>query len=88
MSITQIQETLKNMSGDELAQTQNAVIVSSELDDDDRAAAIALIGQELQVRQTEGLGRKTGRFLNRHGEKIGLVAIGAVLGVQLGDGVN
>ncbi len=30
MSISQVQEALKNMSGDELAQVQNAIILASD----------------------------------------------------------
>ena len=44
-----------------------------------------LISREVRVRQTEGLGRKAERLWNRHGEKAGLVAIGALLGVWVGD---
>jgi len=80
-----MQETLKNMSGDELAQAPNAIIMSPEVSEDDRAGAFTLIGQKLQVRRNERLGRKAGRFWNRHGEKVGLIAIGALLGTELGD---
>ncbi len=85
MDTIQVQEVLKNMSGDEIAQTQNAVLMNQELSDEDRTAAVALIGSELQIRQTEGLGRKAERVWNRHGERIGLVAIGALLGTELSD---
>lgn len=85
MSIAEIQEVLKNMSGDELAQTQNAIVMSPDIDENDRAGALTLISKELQLRQTEGLGRKAERFWNRHGERVGLIAIGALLGVELGD---
>ena len=85
MDSIQVQEVLKNMSGDEIAQTQNAVLMNQDLSDEDRTAAVALIGNELRIRQTEGLGRKAERFWNRHGERVGLVAIGALLGTELSD---
>ena len=85
MDTIQVQEVLKNMSGDEIAQVQNAVLINQDVSDEDRTAAVALIGSELQIRQTEGLGRKAERLWNRHGERIGLVAIGALLGTELSD---
>ena len=44
-----------------------------------------LISREVRVRQTEGLGRKAGRFWNRHGDTVGKIAIGALLGDWVGD---
>lgn len=85
MSISQVQEALKNMSGDELAQAQNAIILASDSHPTDAAAAMALISQDVHIRQNEGLGRKVERCWNRHGEKVGLVAIGALLGVWVGE---
>ena len=85
MSVAAIQEALKNMAGEELAQAQNAILMAPDLDEEDRSAALLLVGQELQLRQNEGLGRKAERFWNRHGEQVGLVAIGALLGIELGD---
>lgn len=85
MSVMQIQEILKNMSGEELAQAQNGIVMGADIGEDERAGALALIAQELEVRQDEGLGRKAERFWNRHGEKVGLVAIGALLGIELGE---
>ena len=85
MSATQIQEDLKNMSGDEIAQTQHAIMVHPDLSDGERALAMGLVGHEVQTRQDESLGRKAGRLWNRHGEKIGLLAIGALVGDFFGD---
>ena len=85
MSIAEVQKVLKNMSGDEIAQVQNAVLVATDLGEEERMGAMMLIGQELQLRQNEGLVRKAERFLNRHGERVGLVGIGALLGIELSD---
>jgi hypothetical protein len=73
------------MSGDELAQAQNAVILDPELHPADREGALVMISQEINLRQTEGLGRKGERFLNRNGSRIGMFALGALLGVEIGD---
>ncbi len=83
MADLQVQQLLKNMSGDELARIQNSVITSTDLDAGQRLGAIALISNELAVRQNEPMLRKAERFLNRHGERVGMVAIGALLGVSL-----
>jgi hypothetical protein len=85
VSISQVQEALKNMSGDELAQVQNAIILASDSDPTEAVAAMALVSEEVDIRQNEGIGRKAERCWNRHGEKVGLVAIGALLGVWVGD---
>jgi hypothetical protein len=85
MSISQVQEALKNMSGDELAQVQNAIILASDSDPTEAVAAMALISEEVDIRQNEGIGRKAERFWNRHGEKVGMVAIGALVGDWIGD---
>jgi len=85
MAMHEVQEQLKNMSGDELAQAQNAIILAPDLHPKDRMAAMEIISMEVATRQAEGLGRKAGRFWNRHGEKIGILAIGALLGDWIGD---
>lgn len=88
MTVEQVQELFKNMSAQELATVQNMALTSPEFDDDQRAFCIALVGNELAIRQNESLGRKAERFWNRHGDgvavKAALVGIGALLGVQLG----
>ena len=83
MTIADVQECLKNMSGDELAQAQNAIVLASDLEDEDRMLCMMLISQELAIRQNEGFMRKTERFLNRHGERAALIGLGALLGVSL-----
>jgi len=85
MTVYEAQQVLKNMSGDELAQAQNAIVLASELHPAERMAALELIWLEVSTRQAEGLGRKAERFWNRHGEKVGMVAIGALFGVWVGD---
>jgi len=85
MSIVQVQEVLKNMSGDELAQAQNAIMLAPELPRADRTAAMTLISHEIRIRQTEGLGRKAERFWNRNAQTIAAVAIGALIGDWVGD---
>ncbi len=83
MEIAQVQEVLKNMSGDELAQVQNAIVMSPEIEAAERSAALTLMSHELAIRQNEPLLRKGERFLNRHGQRVGLIALGALLGVSL-----
>ena len=85
MSPHETGEALKNLSGDELAQLQNAIVLVPDLHPADQMAAMALISQEVLTRQSEGVGRKAERFWNRHGEEVGLVAMGALFGVWVGD---
>lgn len=85
MATNEVQECLKNMSGDELAQTQNAIVLARGLKPAERLAAMELVSHEVVMRQTEGLGRKAERLWNRHGEKVGMLAIGALLGDWIGD---
>lgn len=85
MSAIEIQEALKNMSGEELAQAQNAIVLACDLEPADRSAALGLISRELQIRQGEGLDRKASRFWNRNAQTIAAVAVGALLGDWIGD---
>lgn len=85
MSTRQIQENLKNLSGDELAQVQTAILLGAESNPEEAVLAMGLISQEVMTRQSEGIGRKAGRLWKRHGETVGAVAIGALLGVSIGD---
>ncbi len=77
------QDLLKYASGDELAQFQNIVLRSHTINDEDKVTILEAISDELRIRQTEGLDRKASRFWKRHGEKVGLVALGALFGVGL-----
>lgn len=85
MSANELREALKNLSGDELAQVQNAVVVAGNLEPAERQMAMRSISHELRMRQNEGLTRKAERFWNRHGERVGMLAIGAMLGDWFGD---
>ena len=85
MLIAQAQEALKNMSGDELAQAQNAIVLAPDIHPAERLAALAVVSQEIDIRTNEGIGRKAERLWNRHGERVGMIAIGALLGVSIGD---
>jgi hypothetical protein len=80
-----IQEALKNTSWDELAQAPNFALVAPDLHPAERMAALSLIANEIQIRQTEGLERKAERFWNRHSQTIAAVAIGALIGDWVGD---
>ena len=81
--MNEIEEVLKNLSGNELAQVQNAVLTDPGLDPTERMAGLMLVTQEINLRQNEGFGRKAERFLNRHGEQLAIVAIGALFGVGI-----
>jgi hypothetical protein len=83
VSVSQVEEALKNLSGNEIAQFQNMVVGADDLDEFTRLTTLELVSQELQIRQTEGLERKARRFLHRHGDKAALIAIGALLGIGL-----
>lgn len=85
MSPHDVQEVLKNMSGEELAQAQNAIVLARDLAPGDRVVAMELISRELCFRQNEGLGRKAERFWNRNSQTIAAVAVGALLGDWIGD---
>ncbi len=85
MSTHEIQEALKRMSGEELAQAQNSIILATDARPKERRAALSLVSQEIEMRQTEGLGRKAERLWNRHGEKVAMLAIGALVGDWVGD---
>ncbi len=85
MSVHAIQKALKNLSGDELAQAQNAIFLSPNLHPAEQMAAIELVSNEVAIRRTESLGRKAERFWNRHGQTVAAVAIGALIGDWFGD---
>jgi hypothetical protein len=78
--LNEIQDALKNASWDELAQAQNFALLAPDVEPAKRMAVIALVANEVQLRQTEGLGRKAERFWNRHAQTIAAVAIGAAFG--------
>lgn len=81
MSATDARDCLKNLSNKELAQIQNVIVWSPNLAPAERAVAMHLVSEELCTRSVEGIGRKAERFMNRHGDKVAAVAVGAVLGV-------
>lgn len=89
MYITEIQQALKNLSDEELASAQRAIVCAPGVDPSERRLGMELIALEAQTRQTEGLGHKAARFWNRHGESVtrtaASVALGALLGDWLGD---
>ncbi len=89
IEIAQFQEILKNMSGVELAQAQNAIVMSPELEAGERSATLTLISHELAIRQNEPVLRTGERFLNRHGKRVGkrvgLIALSAILGINLSE---
>ncbi|MFH1418487.1 MAG: hypothetical protein ABII12_09425 [Planctomycetota bacterium] len=85
MSIIEIQNALKNMSGEELDGLQNAIVLVSDAYPAESALLMRQISRETRIRQSEGWDRKAARFWNRHGEKIGMLAIGALIGDWVGD---
>lgn len=85
MYASQQRDALKNLSGTELAQIQSVVAFATDLAPTDRLAAMKMIADEVSIRSTEGLQRKAERFFNRHGQTVAAVALGAFLGVEIGD---
>ncbi len=85
MHASEERDTLKNLSGTELAQIQSVVAFSANLAPTERVAAMRMIADEVSMRSTEGLQRKAERFFNRHGQTVAAVALGAFLGVEIGD---
>lgn len=85
--VEQFRQALATLSGDELARMQNGIVLSTQVPESERMFLFHMISQELAVRQAEGVGRKLGRFWKRHGDsgvvKVGLVALGALIGVQI-----
>lgn len=85
MNASAERDALKNLSGTELAQIQTAATFAPGLAPAERVAAMRMIADEVSMRSTEGLQRKAERFLNRHGQTVAAVALGAFLGVEIGE---